>query len=1378
MNKRNLVFGLVFTLLVSLLAVPAVADTHTVGSGGYSSITEALAAANPGDTIEVNSGYDSSNEKFPILVQKDGITIEGNNNLIEDGVSGSMAIFTVGALKGYDSDDPNSYEPTTYRDEVVQNVTIRNFKIFDDNGDGTTQSADVAFVLSNVSDVTIESNSIDARDSDDTLLQGIRLIKTSNSTVRHNELFGLGNNSTEPNGIGIFLQGEGTTGNNIYSNMVEESGLGAFLFETQGNVIDGDSYANNHSGGIVVNDSKNNVLTDLQVKNNGVWGVRFVHSEDNTLQKSWIEKNGVGGVELVGSGNNKVDSNIVYDNGTDVDSQAAQIALTKGEKAIERIEQDEMDYTPEEFVLEKEKISAKLDLLDEWLVELDEELLLVKQDLLLNQTNSAMARLRTIVAEIDPDRDGSVDDSGFGKISIGMDPPPNYVDEVQSPSILTSMMKDPTKNFTLEGADSDFDYQGVLDKDDMDKYAGGTSTQGKADWGNYAEQDGFNVDYAGGEYSWDKLSILHLITDAAQKEFYNGNFLEAFEEQDLDADPPEGIDSLWEKVEYFKHRGWITQNDVDGIKAKIFGKGEAEPTTISELEGHTSGAVGALTLIDDKIFDENVQIHIGEPDGTRTDIFDHVVSLYQDIINNGWGDIDDVQTYYIDPIEELKSQIRDYMELVDRKLCEIDLELPPFPEVETTLAEKKEKPFDGIIYTSNGSQEFPLHEKNGEDDPAQTIGGLGTNVSPISVSNSTEQKGVVHSENNEISSNLITTDQGTNTFNAGILLESGSNTVVNNTITNERVKPIDDSTAYGEEFHALDVGIYLLSNDNKLAYNAIEFVNTGIIRGGGWPRPDYQVDYNDASYAEVAYWPGPGLTVEDDCTMYEKEHFDERTISWIPVHTVSREKLDVGYDEGTIDVKRNKLALNFFDHGGRGIDIVLAQSNQIFGNLFYRLQNSDIRFNSNLNIVLNDNDHYGVSGTNSINNTTDSNVDASSDYTPAEGESGHTTVKGDVSPPAASSPQAYDNFGTSDKFDQLGISSYFPGTDAEELLPPNLDQYLRSGVVLPEEKPRHPEDIFGPDSNGGGGGDEGTCFAVSGDWNLISMPVEPSDTAPSAVFDEVPGDLFLWEYANGGWNTVQDGTLTAVDSLGGYYLWLPSNTGLSEVCTTGSALTGNQSIDLGDAGWQLFGVPYEVQWGDDGTIGLTDGTDNYNLVDAANAGWVNNQIWEYNASTQSFETATISGNETLQPGKGYWIYTSTDDLTLTFSETGGPGGGPPSPTLGFSSVQLKRVAKVESSPPVPGEPAEFSVDALQVKAVSQAGTVTFQVSGEGAPFVDGVRVEVFDAAGRKIKTLESGGNSVDWSTSSVANGVYLYAASVNDSGAYVQTNIGKLLLLK
>ncbi|MBS3793124.1 S8 family serine peptidase, partial [Candidatus Bipolaricaulota bacterium] len=168
-----------------------------------------------------------------------------------------------------------------------------------------------------------------------------------------------------------------------------------------------------------------------------------------------------------------------------------------------------------------------------------------------------------------------------------------------------------------------------------------------------------------------------------------------------------------------------------------------------------------------------------------------------------------------------------------------------------------------------------------------------------------------------------------------------------------------------------------------------------------------------------------------------------------------------------------------------------------------------------------------------------------------------------------------------------------------------------------------------------------SCFPVNSGWNLISLPSQPEDKDPASVFDEVferYGELYLWEY-NGGnsWNTVKNGNLTSVDFLGGYYLWLPATTPIDEICSSGEKLSSTQSIDFSDAGWQLFGVPFEVRWGDDGTISLTDGTDTFNLVDAVNEGWIHYKIWELNRDGETFGTTSVSEGKSLEADKGYWV---------------------------------------------------------------------------------------------------------------------------------------------
>ena len=1347
MNKRKLGFGLALVLLVGILVVPVTGATLEV-PGTYDTITEALEAASPGDTINVAETYSFSGEEFPILVQKDGVTINGNEAVF-DLDTGNNVFFTVGAKRYV---DPDTGEKKYDR---VSGVTIKNFVV-----EGDTP---VAFVVKHADNVTLEANTIDAYLADDyssEIQEGIRLIDTNDSTIEGNTITEVGEKSpdregnlTSADGIGIFLQ---RSDNNILTgNIVKRSGLGLFLYKSKNNEVDGDLYESNFFGGVVVNNSNSNLLTGLKVANNGdsndsAWGVRFVHSDMNTLEDSEVVANTEGGVQLIGAQDNSIDGNLVYDNGSSdgTGDPDAQIVITKGDKLEVEAERN-LDYTWEDFVEQKHLVEDKILLLDDWLTKLDDELEDLPKIIGDGHLKEAKARLRAILAGLGDEQTGNY----YGKIYGPFDPQTassKYQNGANEKVILDqSHLTDPAQNFTLEenflGDSTEFEKFA----DDLDRF----TDDGEAPWSgkNFGlGEEPIPSDY----FSWDKLSIIDILIDAARNEIYD---------DDVDWEGEADRTSLMDMLDYFHDNGLIEDADYRELGKKLIG---VDPNKNSSPDP-PYGAAGFMDSIED----------LKEEEGG---IVSYIVNLYEEIEEIG-NEAEAYARTVKKEVHDLKVEMRDYMDDVLTDLCRADIEMTPLPGLNTKLVGKKEKPF----YLIDG-------DEAGNVDPGSFTVGVDEEFSYET--DYTLSDTIRESSYNVIESNTITSDLQNSAANVGIVIESPFNEIVNNLISNEGGVLPGEETDYSE-VHRLDFAMYLLSNENLIAHNAIEFVDHGIIRGGNWKRDDYQLEYIAKGYPLVADWPYPEYFVEDDCGSHTAGDFVERDIDWIPVFGLTQETVSITYveeeEEVEVVVKRNDLMRNFFDHAGTGIEIEYAESNTIKSNLFYQVASGNLIFSEGASsgIQLGDNDHYG--GFAIINNSNYA-VSAGEDYTPSEGEAGHAKTDSAgkrVTPPANDAPHSESSFQNEDAQSWYEGQGY--GYIFNKKLPPNME-YIYDGVTLPDEKPRYAGEIFDsipiPDDDNGGPVDE-TCFSVSGLWNLVSMPVEPSDDDPNAVFDEVSGTLYLWEYPDGsGWNTVEDGTLDSVDVYGGYYLWLPSDTSVTQICTAGSAVTGDDSINLGNAGWRLFGVPYEVNLVEDGDpdtgyVYLSDGNDEYYLSEAFNEGWLgDDRIWEYNANTQSFETTTVGQDKVLEPDRGYWIYTGQSNLTLHFSTTepsDGDGPGPP-PTPDTAALALNKTeAEIESSPPVPVEPAgDFSVDALEVKAVSQAETVTFQVSGDGAAFVGGVKVEVFDAGGRKIASLESGGNSVQWSTSDVANGVYLYVASVNANGTYTQTNIDKLLLLK
>ena len=303
-------------------------------------------------------------------------------------------------------------------------------------------------------------------------------------------------------------------------------------------------------------------------------------------------------------------------------------------------------------------------------------------------------------------------------------------------------------------------------------------------------------------------------------------------------------------------------------------------------------------------------------------------------------------------------------------------------------------------------------------------------------------------------------------------------------------------------------------------------------------------------------------------------------------------------------------------------------------------------------------------------------------------------------------------------------------------------------------------------------------------WNLVSLPLTPSNPSPSAVFDEVTGTLYLyqWNPNTGTWKRTDKGTLTTVGPTGGYWLWLPTTTTVS---VTGVLVTGDQTKQLGKKGWQMIGVPYQVAWGSGsgGSISVTNGSQAKTLAEAVTAGWIYDTIWAYDTSSKSWIKTSVSAGTTLDPWKGYWIYTYVGNLELRFSQTAGPGGTHPSP----SSAPHGLIAPM-GNPPVPGSPISLQTDELvfgnSPNPVTDIHTTTFEVKGAAAALVDAIKVQIFDLSGRLV--YESGeirGKSLDWHTENhygdiLANGVYLYKMYAKIGDEWIESKTRKLVILR
>jgi|GEM_PF-4197729 len=702
-----------------------------------------------------------------------------------------------------------------------------------------------------------------------------------------------------------------------------------------------------------------------------------------------------------------------------------------------------------------------------------------------------------------------------------------------------------------------------------------------------------------------------------------------------------------------------------------------------------------------------------------------------------------------------KPKVYEELDYIEAKLEEINEEIPPDASLNGALLAKKEKPGpEGITDAELNQVVAELVERLNNDPIALAILRRAKNDPDAAFSPDDiliDHRGVTPSENNRILSNLIITTITGTAFNIGIKLESPNNLVANNILSN-------DVTVNGEQVVGkLDRGLVMLSNSNLVAYNLFERLNIALVRGGEERRPDVQQEYYFQKLARAKIWQHP------ECDVSYPE---------IVVAVLEKESADMEVHVGPVTVTANRIYLNFFDRCGIGIDVVMAESNFIDENAFYYCHDAGIMFRTTAGVHVEVIHNDFIGGKAIVVEEGGPSRDCHENYA-------RNSISVGLLPehePAADVPYCSGNFGTSDKFEELGIEEFF--NPSCPTLPPMAQdcsdlrtlQVAGVTVILPADKPRTCEEFTAVPAE--------VClsqeFTANCGWILVSIPVDATNPDREAVFkDDVGEPFFIWTYDPAAEQYVVP---SEIEPTGGYWLYLPPSPKVLDVC--GTYPTGNVPVPLGAAGWHLFSVPTADLHKENLRFRL--GSDEKSFADAVAAGWIAPFIYAYNAEDCVYEEVNDTRGGMIRMWEGHWIRTYVDDLTMII-----PVGSPP-PVSPGSVVEPSATASDITPPPPPPLPTP---DLSQIDVINEPNpvvdvhTTVFKVVGPAAAFVEAMRVRIFDLAGRLIWEAEVEGPELEWHTQDLtgaylANGVYLYRVEVKVGGQWITTEVKKLAIYR
>ena len=266
-------------------------------------------------------------------------------------------------------------------------------------------------------------------------------------------------------------------------------------------------------------------------------------------------------------------------------------------------------------------------------------------------------------------------------------------------------------------------------------------------------------------------------------------------------------------------------------------------------------------------------------------------------------------------------------------------------------------------------------------------------------------------------------------------------------------------------------------------------------------------------------------------------------------------------------------------------------------------------------------------------------------------------------------------------------------------------------------------------------------------WNLVSVPLGPTNPSPQAVFAGVPPPLYLYDYVGG--HTLGVGEAGFRNVVPGRVFWLLARNAVTIDVSGDLVANAQYSLNL-TSGWNGVATPWlsPVDWADT-RVSVRNGASTLPLSQAITEGWIEGDLTDHDPAS---DTDIVIPPNTSPAGqliswKGYHLFSNITGQ-LVFSSPP-PDTDPPDvafdPTLDGSAV-------TEPTPIVGSVGDENLVEWRLEVAAADGGA--FTVLGQGqSPVVNGM-LGVLDP------TL-------------LLNGIYVVRLTATDTAGTTSTQRGK-----